>query len=67
MAENLKETLERMAQEWRQKAEVNGFSVDLEDPNDTTSVEEAYMLGRYDQTLSVMDELKVESELLYTV
>ncbi len=56
--------LNEMAQEWRQKAENHGFSVDLNDPSEANSKEEAYMLGRFDQTLSIMEALEIESEEL---
>ena len=62
--QELKSNLERMANEWRESAEEKGYNVDLNDPSEANSKEEAYHVGRYDQVLSVMDELDIDSELL---
>lgn len=49
--------IEEMAQEIRNKAQENGYEVDLEEVNDATSKNEAYVLGRYEQLSSILDEM----------
>lgn len=64
MVNDVKEVLEREAQEIRDRAEADGVDIDLETLEEATSINEAYLLGRYEQIISTAEELEIESELL---